>query len=147
MLDGLKFTLRSRALPPATELGPLKTKTLELEEESASVQFDTPSPGYKGSWQETAAEAGTLVCVPNDSEHDVDALVWAFPETGNAISRNACTHRALRRIANEEDRTPEEGNMGTSQAARICNAHPGNPGGVTGQDLGRSQLQRAHDRH
>jgi hypothetical protein len=43
MLDGLKFTLRSRVLPPATEPGPLKTKTLELEEESASVQFSIRS--------------------------------------------------------------------------------------------------------
>src|ERR1700747_698683 len=73
--------------------------------------------------------------MPSTALQLVDALVPAFTENGNrnAISRKACTHRALRRrIANEEDRTPEEGNMETSQAARICNAHPSNPGGVTG---------------
>ena len=95
MLDGLKFTLKPRALPPATELGPLKTKTLELEEELASVQFDTPSPGYKGSWQETGADLGTLVSMPNDSEQEADALVWAFPETANANSKSVIMHNVL----------------------------------------------------
>lgn len=95
MADGLKLTLKGRALPPGTELGPLKTKALELDDDQESVQFETPSPGYKGSWQETGAEAGTLVSVPKDTEHDVDALFWACDGSGDANSRRAIIQNIL----------------------------------------------------